>query len=462
MSPARRELVARLAQPAAFALAIGAPRLLWTVPREADAWLVSAASSLAALGLFFVARRARSATERRRLWTATLVLASAGVVLAAILYDRHLSQLTFFWPPELPTERRVCGARLTALAQAWRDANPTLGLSSVVADYGGLDNTHLVCPEDGVARASRLLTFELAGLSVSLGVALATAVTLLATDEPIQPRTTSANLEKIVRQRAVFVDVQTWRRELSRCESTVCRVEVRRNGQWRPAGTGFLVGADLVMTNHHVVALVLGEGAAADALRFRFDFFAVAGGAASGGVVFEPVDADMTLAIVAQSPPSRADELPDGAAPPPTDDELDFAVVRLAKPAGTLAIASEDPTVAGRARGWLHVREDSAGLLVDKGTDLFVLQHPSGEPLKLTFGQTLAVLERRVRYSTNTLEGSSGSPCLDAKLQVVALHHAGDPGYGHLQRPEYNQGIPIWRIAAACRRQGLTFAPPPA
>jgi hypothetical protein len=58
----------------------------------------------------------------------------------------------------------------------------------------------------------------------------------------------------------------------------------------------------------------------------------------------------------------------------------------------------------------------------------------------------------RLRYDTNTEGGSSGSPCLDAKLNLVALHHGGDPDTGRLA--QYNQGIPIDRIVShlAARR----------
>ena len=35
----------------------------------------------------------------------------------------------------------------------------------------------------------------------------------------------------------------------------------------------------------------------------------------------------------------------------------------------------------------------------------------------------------RVRYRTNTEEGSSGAPCFDKDWELVALHHSGDPNY---------------------------------
>ena len=77
---------------------------------------------------------------------------------------------------------------------------------------------------------------------------------------------------------------------------------------------------------------------------------------------------------------------------------------------------------------------------------MFIVQHPKGQAQKLAVG---AVLKRnknnsRVRYDANTDHGSSGSPCFDAKLDLVALHHGGDPDSGKLAK--FNQGIPIETI----------------
>ena len=50
----------------------------------------------------------------------------------------------------------------------------------------------------------------------------------------------------------------------------------------------------------------------------------------------------------------------------------------------------------------------------------------------------------RVRYATNTLGGSSGSPVFDLEWNLIALHHYGDPVYSH--PAQYNQGVPIHLI----------------
>jgi V8-like Glu-specific endopeptidase len=57
----------------------------------------------------------------------------------------------------------------------------------------------------------------------------------------------------------------------------------------------------------------------------------------------------------------------------------------------------------------------------------------------------------RVRYATNTLGGSSGSPVLDMDCRLIALHHYGDKAYQH---PAYNQGIPIEAIRKLLESRG--------
>jgi len=86
---------------------------------------------------------------------------------------------------------------------------------------------------------------------------------------------------------------------------------------------------------------------------------------------------------------------------------------------------------------------------------LFIVQHPDGEPLKLAL-DTEAVIEvldegATLRYRTNTLPGSSGSPCFNSQWQWVALHHSGDPCFPH----RYNAGSSVQAIMAVLERRGV-------
>ena len=257
----------------------------------------------------------------------------------------------------------------------------------------------------------------------------------------------SRELETRVRHDAPFVDIAQWRERLGRLEGQVCRVEVEA-GARSTIGTGFLVGPDLVMTNHHVVAPVVeGHGAAADVV-LRFDYKRV------DGLVVHP-GLEVRLAadwLVALSPPSTAD-LSDDAADLPTVDELDYAVLRLATTVGDdpPGLVRQDPEAP--PRGWV----EAAGRTPDDGAPLLVLQHPEGQPLKLALGDCGATNTNgtRVLHRVNTEPGSSGSPCLDARLDVVALHHLGDPRWSPGAAGGHNQAVPLAAIAAHLERTGV-------
>lgn len=84
-----------------------------------------------------------------------------------------------------------------------------------------------------------------------------------------------------------------------------------------------------------------------------------------------------------------------------------------------------------------------------------LIQHPAGAPRQISFGHVLSYggANLRLRYSANTKRGSSGSPVLNGRGRLIALHHAGDPNFA--QMAKYNQGIPIGLIANDIAVAGL-------
>ena len=242
-------------------------------------------------------------------------------------------------------------------------------------------------------------------------------------------------LQRVVSQRSVFQNPTLFRDRLGRYETWVCRVEIPGGG-----GTGLLVAEDLVLTNHHVMAPIYTGQASRDDVTFRFDYKALPGGAELIGETRCGLAAGTTW-DVDKSPPSKQDEVVNGGEP--DAKEMDYALVRLAERAGRLPISSKDPEAPPRS--WFKLEPPPAIVATDP---LFVLQYPSDLRLQLAVGSVLSYTPggTRLRHNARTLGGSSGSPCFDANLALVAIHHAGDPDFTPGRAATYNQAVPLGRI----------------
>jgi hypothetical protein len=175
-------------------------------------------------------------------------------------------------------------------------------------------------------------------------------------------------------------------------------------------GTRYLVAPDVVMTNFHVAESFWANPAKAKRVKLRFDFESqTTGVGVSEGTEY-------ALALEWPTKPTKGDEWkhPWQCMSSP-QAELDFALLRLAKPSG-------DETVDGGVRGFLQLTARAFN-----ATDpILILQHPAAAPLKLSFGAVEGpVPPNRVLYKVNTEGGSSGSPCLTQDLKVTAIHHYG-------------------------------------
>lgn len=251
----------------------------------------------------------------------------------------------------------------------------------------------------------------------------------------------SSGFEKTIRPYLSFLDVALWRTLLQELEARVCRVEVG-NGVF---GTGFLVGPDAVLTNHHVLASVIEKPHLASSVRLRFDFTKMSNGMDSAGTL---VSLRATDWLVDKSPPAAAElqnipGLPDSS-------ELDYALVRIDQPLGDIPVVSQQAR-----RGWIHLSSVEPAIMPKM--PILILQHPATAALKLAI-DTEGVIgmnsnNTRIRYTTNTEAGSSGSPCFDVQWKLLALHHLGDPAVHNA--PIYNQGVPIWKIRKQLDQRGV-------
>jgi hypothetical protein len=213
------------------------------------------------------------------------------------------------------------------------------------------------------------------------------------------PPPVGRQLEDIVRTDGGFADVIPWIQQLNQLRSQVCRIEIPVN---QASGTGWLVGPTVPLAANWCV----------------------------------------------DSSPASPSELGDGPEGP-SGDLLDYALLRLSRPVGT------DVVSPGYTRGWIRTQRHTAS--PPANSIVFVLQHPDGDPLKLAIGTSRGPADdgTRVLHDANTLGGSSGSPCLNAKWEVVALHNAGDPLYdGVIGAPAQNQAVPIEPILAKLESHG--------
>lgn len=186
-----------------------------------------------------------------------------------------------------------------------------------------------------------------------------------------------------------------------RAAAAVCRIKIPMNEGFA-YGTGFLVGARLLLTNNHVIASRMEASQVEAEFGFEHDV---------DGVLADPVQFNL-----------RPDEMFF------TDGNLDFTLVAVA-PFSEGGVSIERfgrlplIPISGKAVG---------------GEWVSIVQHPDGQPKQIAIraSQILTLdpatvpgtnLDHFIHYSTDTEPGSSGSPVFNDQWQVVAIHHKAVP-----------------------------------
>ncbi|UPT88421.1 serine protease [Bradyrhizobium barranii subsp. apii] len=263
--------------------------------------------------------------------------------------------------------------------------------------------------------------------------------------KPLPPK--PAGLEAMVARHSRLVDYARFLSRFMSFGDRVCRIETPYM-----LGTGFLVASDLVLTNFHVVEEVIHTPSQGEQVVCSFDY-------RSGSNLEESAPKKKSgkhkkarptvcqLAsqwLVAKSSYAKSDIGEPGEA---GAGELDYALLRLAEPIG------KTPGMNAEERGWFSLAPEGALLAV---RDFVVVpQHPDGETLSVAWGNVLAFnsTATRVRYDAITDNGSSGSPCFTADLDIFGLHHATDTA----NRPTFNQAVPLNLIAADLKAKNIAI-----
>jgi V8-like Glu-specific endopeptidase len=216
-------------------------------------------------------------------------------------------------------------------------------------------------------------------------------------------------LEQIINSEDNFLDLYLLSGALQAARA-VCLIEIP---QGAPRGTGFLVGPDLVLTNHHVIP----DQAMLESVVARFDYMQESNGGATTG---------RAIAV-------RTDFYRSSPA-----EQLDYALVKL-----------HSAPLAGDAGHRGYQLLSARSLVPDERVN--IIQHPKGRPIKvvLTQNHVVKVSPTRVHYVADTLDGSSGSPVFDRHWRVVALHHSAQP-----YPPESDKDAGKWTV-----NEGITMKP---
>jgi V8-like Glu-specific endopeptidase len=257
-------------------------------------------------------------------------------------------------------------------------------------------------------------------------------------------------LERIVMPKSTFINPADWRTRLAAIERQVCRISLPVP-EGTAYGTGFLVAPSVVLTNYHVIKPIVEGKAKHENMTLQFDY-KIVGEKAQDGKIVKLVD-DAEKWLIDSSPYALADVMKNPTVSP-TDEELDYAFLRLKEAIGDEPIGpASDP--GAETRGVLKLAE-AATEDPAAPSPVVIIQHPKGAPLAMAIEmQGLSgpnSNNTRLKYLTNTEGGSSGSPVFDINWKLIALHHSGDPDYSELHKPEYNQGVPIRLILALMKK----------
>jgi len=181
-------------------------------------------------------------------------------------------------------------------------------------------------------------------------------------------------------------------------------------------GTGFLIDANLLVTNNHVLANVK---EAADA-SIQFNYEEISPGHPKSITTFKLDPATFFLTSVAD----------------------DWTIVKIVGEANARF-------------GALKLRNSA----LSQGDYVNIIQHPGGGYKQIGLYRNVITYsdDRTVQYLTDTEPGSSGSPVFNSNWEVVALHNSSGTAKETIKDGNYlrNQGINIAMVMNALKTNGM-------
>ena len=227
----------------------------------------------------------------------------------------------------------------------------------------------------------------------------------------------------------LWADLKTARDPINSVIARVGRIEVSGNPNFDWLGTGFLVGADVVVTNRHV-AMEFSRTGSDGTWTFR-----------------SPMGSSVDFKEEFGSGDSLAFDVKEIIG---IHDDYDMALLRVEQTSGHKALPDPLPVAA------------AAPAAAVTGRKVYVVGYPAWdgrrndpEPMRRIFsdiynvkrlqpgqvsGETLASFE--IQHDCSTLGGNSGSPVIDLEThRVLALHFGG-------RYMENNHAIPLWLLQA--------------
>jgi hypothetical protein len=252
--------------------------------------------------------------------------------------------------------------------------------------------------------------------SLWLGLFFARRLTGVLAERPrVEPKSPAGRIQsflEVAQGEGAFFGPQSLLRDLPLAIRRTCCVRI----DGKPYGTGFLVGADLVLTNWHVVRSILKPTEHAERISIALDYLHEA------GVGEAPVIVGASK--ITRWRPARVELAPDAE---PSEHPLDYAVIRLAA-----ALPGD--------RGFFDL---AATPDLATGSRVVIVGHPGGHPLAVSFSRSIGLhgLDNALAYyDADTLHGSSGSLVLlesQNELKAALLHAGGktaDENFGiHLK-----------------------------